>query len=73
VTELLPETRGANLVVWAVVWGCLVGFQLLTSVVDRLPSIVAVVRFLRRWWLGRCVLLFGWAWLGVHLFARTSF
>lgn len=72
-TELLPETRGGNLIVWAVVWGWLAGWQLVTAVVGRLPSIVAVVRFLRRWWLGRWALLFGWAWLGVHLFTRTTF
>lgn len=72
-TDLLPPTRAGNLVVWAVLWSALLGWQIVSVVVPALPSIGDVVRAIRRRWLGRWALLAGWASLGWHLFVETTF
>jgi hypothetical protein len=70
--SLPPHDRAANLVLWAVICAALAGWQILTAR-RQLPTIATVVRRAREWWPSRLVLLLGWAWLGWHLFVRTSY
>lgn len=72
-TGLLPDDRTANLLVWAVVWSALLGWQAITARSADLPSIAVVVRLLRVTWLTRWALLLGWVWLGWHIFVRTTY
>lgn len=70
---VLPNDRAANLAVYAVLWAVLIGWQVVTARSARLPSFGAVVRLARGWWITRWSLLFGWAWLGWHIFVRTNY
>lgn len=70
---LLPADRSTNLSIWVVIWCLLLAWQLFTSRRSDAPSIVAVVRLLRRHPVTRLLLLTWWAWLGWHLFVRTTF
>lgn len=72
-TELLPDTRTANLIVWAVVWALLLGWQAITSKMPSMPTIAAVAGLLRATWPTRWLLLAGWIWLGWHIFVRTTY
>jgi hypothetical protein len=70
---MLPADRTTNLLIWAVIWAALWGWQAVTVAVDRLPSFVLVVRLFRATWLTRWALLAGWVWLGWHIFVRTTY
>lgn len=70
--SLLPDDRTGNLVVWSVVAACLLCWFALTVVSDRFPSLADVAGRVRRPPLGRWLLVTAWAWLGWHLFVRTS-
>ena len=65
--------RSENLMVWVVLWSALLAWQVLTARRADLPSVVVIVRLLRRWWVPRWSLLLAWGWLGWHLFVRTTF
>jgi hypothetical protein len=67
-----PHDRAANLTLWVLIAGGLVGWQLFTMLSKRLPTIVVVFQYARRHWLTRWIVLLGWIWLGWHLFVRTS-
>jgi hypothetical protein len=67
----LPATWNANLVVWALIWGGLWGFQALALVTrPTLPSFGDLILAIQRSRLVRAFLLAGWAWWGWHVFVR---
>jgi hypothetical protein len=58
---------------WIVLASTLVVLSLVAWVArGRVPSAIAVVRSASRSIVVRSVLLLGWAWVGWHLFVRTS-
>jgi hypothetical protein len=67
-----PHDRAANLALWVLIAGCLVGCQLFTMFSKRFPTVAVVFQQARRFWVTRWIVLFGWIWLGWHLFVRTS-
>jgi hypothetical protein len=67
-----PHDRAANLALWVLIAGCLVGWQLFTMFSKRLPTVAVVVQQARRFWVTRWIVLLAWIWLGWHLFVRTS-
>jgi hypothetical protein len=69
----LPADYTANLVIWAIVWAALIGWQVVTARAPRLDSFSALVVLARRTLASRWLLVAGWAWLGWHLFVRTSY
>jgi hypothetical protein len=69
----LPADWTLNVVIWGVVWSALVALQVVTARSDRADSIGPIVQFVRRWWVGRWILLAAWVWLGWHLFVRTNY
>jgi hypothetical protein len=69
----LPHDFTANMLIWAVIWSALVGWQVVTARSRRLPSFAPLVVLVRRTLITRWALLAGWAWLGWHLFVRTSY
>lgn len=71
--SVLPDDRAANLAIFGVVWMAVISWQLITAHTDRLPSFVSVVGLAKRWRTARWALLAGWAWLGWHLFVRTTY
>lgn len=67
----LPDTWTGNLVVWAIIWTALWGYQGLTLWVrPTLPSFGDAVFAVQRSRLVRWALLLGWAWWGWHTFVR---
>lgn len=68
----LPADRLANLVIWAVVWLVLLGWAMVTAIAQLLPSFADLLALLRRSWVTRWGLIVIWAWLGWHLFVRTT-
>lgn len=69
----LPADRSANLLLWVVMWTCLFGWLAVSRAVDRLPTLGDLVRMARRYFFTRWLLLLWWAWLGWHLFVRTTY
>jgi uncharacterized protein DUF6186 len=61
-----------GLVVWALVFGVVLGYQgfCLTSTDDRWPALSEIVRDVMQHSVGRWVLFALWLWLGWHLFVR---
>ncbi len=59
-------------VVWAVLAAAVVGWLVFTQVAGgrRLPGVSDVVRWFLRCWLGRLLLLAGWAGAGWHVFCQ---
>lgn len=68
----LPADRGANLAIWAAVWSCLALWTVATALVARLPSLAVLLRLAARSFVARWVVLAWWAWVGWHLFVRTT-
>ncbi|MGH2690254.1 MAG: DUF6186 family protein [Actinomycetota bacterium] len=67
-----PPSRSINLVIWSVLFGAIGLWQAWCLAHDRLPSLGAVLRLVRRWRPARWALLAGWFWLGWHAFVRGS-
>jgi hypothetical protein len=72
VTDLLPDSRGANLTLIAVCWSLLLGWQAVTARSGQWPSFGAIVALARRWRPVRWGVLLLWCWLGWHLFVQTT-
>jgi hypothetical protein len=70
--SILPADLVLNLVIWALLALCLAAWQTFTARSPAQPSFGDLVRHARRWLLVRWLLLAGWAWLGWHLFVRTT-
>jgi hypothetical protein len=63
--------RHATLLVWGALGLITLACQFAVSMSKgRLPSLLAVVRRLTSFRLGRWILVLGWMWLGWHSFAR---
>jgi len=71
--NLLPADRVVNLLVWAVLGVALAAWQTRSVVTHRTAGLTDVVRLARRRLVTRWAMLAGWAWIGWHLFVRTSF
>jgi hypothetical protein len=69
----LPSDWTLNIIIWAVVWSALAVLQVIAARHDDVASFGTIVRFLRRWWVTRWVMLAFWVWLGWHIFVRTHY
>lgn len=69
---LPPGTRSVNLVIWAVLFGALAVWQIVSLMHPRLPSLGVFFDLLKRWWITRWALLLGWFWWGWHMWVRGS-
>lgn len=69
--DLVPHDRTVNLLVHAALWGAFLVWQLSAVLRPEVPGVIVLVRQLRRWRVARWLLVFGWGWLGWHLFVRT--
>jgi hypothetical protein len=57
--------------VWVVLAAMFVVWIIVTQrFSDRLPTLISIVRGFLDSWLGRCILLAGWAEVGWHLFCQ---
>ena len=69
----LPSDWTLNIIIWSIIWSALIVFQLVTARSDSFDSFGSLVRYLRRWWVTRWATLALWAWLGWHIFVRTTY
>jgi len=67
---LPPDSRATNLVIWAILFGTLALWQIVTALHPRLSSLGDFFGLLERWWVTRWALLAGWFWLGWHVWVR---
>jgi hypothetical protein len=66
------DERTVWLAVWAALAVAVLAWTWVTARSDRLPGLGEVVRRVRRRALGDVLLVAGWAWVGWHLFVRTT-
>lgn len=70
--NLPPANLRVNIAIWAVLFGAVVVWQVVTARSRDLLSFGDVIRLARGSWILRWSLLASWIWLGWHLFVRTT-
>ncbi|MEX2587111.1 MAG: hypothetical protein WD602_03840 [Actinomycetota bacterium] len=67
---LPPDSRSANLLIWALLFGTIALWQIVCLLHSRLPPLKTLFDLLCRWWVTRWALLLGWFWWGWHVWVR---
>lgn len=65
-----PDSRSLNLTIWAALFCAVALWQIVTLLHPRLPSFGMFLEVLRRFYVTRWGLFFGWFWLGWHVWVR---